>query len=168
MRVRSWVSRTCGWKCSCQTPRSKIVAIENFARPETKKEVRTFLGLTGYYMRFIEGYILIPCCTTDRSHSEAEPPHGQVDWRVWNCFLSINGETLLGSSLKESQFQTTIHAANRRIKLGNRSSAKIEKKYLAIKLGIKAFRVYLLGRPFTIKTDHRSLTWMERLKSTID
>ena len=42
----------------------------------------------------------------------------------------------------------------------------IEKECLAIKLGIEAFRVYLLGRPFTIETDHRSLIWMERLKST--
>ena len=31
---------------------SKIVAIESFARSETKKEVRTFLDLTGYYRRF--------------------------------------------------------------------------------------------------------------------
>ena len=42
----------------------------------------------------------------------------------------------------------------------------IEKECLAIKLGIEAFRVYLLGRRFMIKTDHRSLIWMERLKST--
>ena len=42
----------------------------------------------------------------------------------------------------------------------------IEKECLAIKIGIEAFRVYLLGRPFTIETDYRSLIWMERLKTT--
>ena len=41
-----------------------------------------------------------------------------------------------------------------------------EKECLAIKLGVNVFRVYLLGRPFCIETDHRSLVWMERLKHT--
>ena len=28
------------------------------------------------------------------------------------------------------------------------------------------FRVYLLGRPFIIRTDHMSLEWLDRLKDT--
>ena len=40
----------------------------------------------------------------------------------------------------------------------------IEKECLAIKLATHAFRVYLLGRPFIIQTDHRSLEWLHRLK----
>ena len=40
----------------------------------------------------------------------------------------------------------------------------IEKECLAIKLGIQAFRVYLLGKPFTIQTDHRALEWLDRVK----
>ena len=32
----------------------------------------------------------------------------------------------------------------------------IEKECLAIKLGVEAFRVYLLGRKFEIQTDHRA------------
>ena len=40
----------------------------------------------------------------------------------------------------------------------------VEKECLAIKLAIQAFRVYLLGRKFTIQTDHRSLEWLHRLK----
>ena len=40
----------------------------------------------------------------------------------------------------------------------------VEKELLAIKLATNAFHVYLLGRPFTIVTDHRSLEWLERLK----
>ena len=40
----------------------------------------------------------------------------------------------------------------------------IEKECLAIKLGVKAFKVYLLGKPFTIQTDHRALERLDRLK----
>ena len=40
----------------------------------------------------------------------------------------------------------------------------IEKECLAIKLGVEAFRVYLLGKDFIIQTDHRSLVWLDKLK----
>ena len=40
----------------------------------------------------------------------------------------------------------------------------MEKECLAIKLATAAFKVYLLGRPFTIQTDHRLLEWLDRLK----
>ena len=40
----------------------------------------------------------------------------------------------------------------------------VEKECLAIKLAVQAFRVYLIGRPFVIETDHRSLEWLDRMK----
>jgi len=40
----------------------------------------------------------------------------------------------------------------------------VEKECLAIRLAIHAFRVYLMGRAFTIQTDHRSLEWLDRVK----
>ena len=42
----------------------------------------------------------------------------------------------------------------------------VEKECLAIKLAVTAFRVYLLGRKFTIQTDHLSLEWLDRLKDS--
>ncbi len=35
---------------------------------------------------------------------------------------------------------------------------------LATKLGIQAFKVYSLGRLFTVQTDHHALTWLNWLK----
>ena len=38
---------------------SKIEAVRSFPTPETKKELRAFLGLTGYYRKFIKDYSMM-------------------------------------------------------------------------------------------------------------
>lgn len=40
----------------------------------------------------------------------------------------------------------------------------VEKECLAVKLEVEAFRIYLLGCPFVIETDHRALEWLDRVK----
>ena len=53
---------------------------------------------------------------------------------------------------------------SRKLLLREQRYSTVEKELLAIKLATNAFRVYLLGRPFVIVTDHRSLEWLDRLK----
>ena len=42
--------------------------------------------------------------------------------------------------------------------------SSVEKQHLVIKLGIQAFQVYLLGRPFTAQMDHYAPVWLNHLK----
>ena len=44
---------------------SKTASVQAFQPPKTKKEVRSFLGITGYYRRFIENYSMIAAPLTD-------------------------------------------------------------------------------------------------------
>ena len=45
-----------------------------------------------------------------------------------------------------------------------RKYAVVEKECLTIKLGVQAFSVYLIGKPFIIQTDHRALQWLQKFK----
>ena len=45
-----------------------------------------------------------------------------------------------------------------------RKYAVVEKECLAIKLGVQAFSVYLIGKPFIVQTDHRALQWLQKFK----
>ena len=49
----------------------KVQAVEKFSTPQTKKDVRTFLGLMGYYRRFIPGYSAIATPLTDLTKKTA-------------------------------------------------------------------------------------------------
>ena len=44
---------------------SKVEAIQAFSQPATKKQVRVFLGITGYYKKFIPNYSALATPLTD-------------------------------------------------------------------------------------------------------
>lgn len=113
----------------------------------TKDEERhsIFLGIMGYYRRFIENYSTIVAPLTDLTRavhvlSQTSGDGQEYPIAYWNRKLLP----------REQRYSTTV------------------KECLAIKLGVAVFliSVYLLGRQFSIEADHRSLVWMERLKHT--
>ena len=44
----------------------KVETLQEYKRPETKTQVRSFLGLTGYYRKFIPNFSSVAACLTDR------------------------------------------------------------------------------------------------------
>ena len=49
---------------------------------------------------------------------------------------------------------------SRKLLLREEKYSAVEKECLAIKVAVEVFKVYLLGRHFTIQTDHRALEWL--------
>ena len=169
---------------------AKIEAVRNFEQPTTKTKVRSFLGLTGYYRKFIPDYATLAVPLTDLTR-KTKP--NQVVWTP-ECAAafdqlkdSLCSSPVLKSPDWDKPFILQTDASNRGVgailsqpdadgsdrpvayfsrKLLPREErfSTIEKECLAIKLGVQAFQVYLIGRTFTIQTDHRSLAWLDRMK----
>ncbi|XP_064465312.1 uncharacterized protein LOC135376767 [Ornithodoros turicata] len=56
---------------------AKIAAVRDFPQPPTKKDIRSFLGLTGYYQRYINRYSEIAAPLTDALRKRAPE---RVEW----------------------------------------------------------------------------------------
>ena len=171
---------------------AKVKAVQDFQAPKTKKHVRAFLGLTGYYRRFIPNYADTASPLTDLTRKDAPnkvvwTPHCQDSFVHLKHALSSS--PILRSPDFNRQFILQTDASDRGVgavlsqrdddgtdrpvgffskKLLPRESrySTVEKECLAIKLATHAFRVYLLGRPFIIQTDHHSLRWLDQLKDS--
>ena len=53
---------------------SKIEAVQSFPIPRTKSQVRAFLGITGYYRKFIPNYVTVAAALCDLTRKSA-PDH---------------------------------------------------------------------------------------------
>eukprot|EP00731_Ephydatia_muelleri_P026771 Em0018g871a len=169
---------------------SKVEAISSFPKPDTKTAVRAFLGLAGYYRRFIPDFASVAAPLTDLT-KKSVPNSG-----VWNEGCQRAFETLkkalisepvlsspdvsktfivqtdasdrgVGAVLSQVQEDGQEHPVgyySRKLLAREQRYSTIEKECLAIKLALDAFKVYLLGRKFVVQTDHRALEWLEKLK----
>jgi len=169
---------------------AKIQAVSSFPVPKTKKEVRTFLGLMGYYRRFIPSYATITAPLTDLMKKDCP---NQVRWTPGcnEAFCKLKSVLCIAPVLHSPDFSQTfilqtdasdrgvgavlsqidaegnehpIGFFSRKLLPREQRYLTVEKECLAIKLGVQAFRVYLLGRQFVVQTDHRALERLDRVK----
>ncbi len=170
-----------------ELPNLKLQAVESFPTPQTKKQVRTFLGHTGYYQKFLRNYATIATPLTDLTKKAAPNRvywNGVCDKAFETQKQLLCQEPILSSPNLEKPFTLQTDASERGVgavlsqygddggehpmayfsrKLLPREEryATVEKECLAIKVACQSFRVYLLGRPFTIQTDHQALKWLD-------
>ena len=168
----------------------KVSAVREFSQPRTKKDVRSFLGLTGYYRRFIPRYATLALPLTDMTKKD-EP--NKVAWSV-ECGVAFQAlkaalcsQPVLMSPNFQKEFVLQTDALDRGVgavlsqmddegndrpiayyshKLLPRQAkySTVEKECLAIKLAVQTFHPYLMGQKFRIQTDHRSLEWLNNVK----
>ncbi|GJY63941.1 putative reverse transcriptase domain-containing protein [Tanacetum coccineum] len=123
----------------------KIEAINNWTSPTTPTEVPQFLGLAGYYRRFIEAPILAL-------------PEGKDNFVIY-CNASLQG---LGAVLM--QREKVIAYASRQLKPHEENYTTHDLELGAIIFALKIWRHYLYGTKCIVFTDHKSLQHILRQK----
>ncbi|GJS83296.1 putative reverse transcriptase domain-containing protein [Tanacetum coccineum] len=162
---------------------AKIEAVKNWTSPTTPIEVRQFLGLAGYYRRFIEGFSKIAKPLTKLTQKnknyiwgeEQESafqllkqklceapilalPEGNDDFVVY-CDASLQG---LGVVLM--QREKVIAYASRQLKPHEENYTTHDLELGAVVFALKIWRHYLYGTKCTVFTDHKSLQHILRQK----
>ncbi|KAJ2947350.1 hypothetical protein O0L34_g17078 [Tuta absoluta] len=167
--------------------KTKINAILQFPVPKTQKEIKSFLGLVGYYRKFIRDFARLTkpltACLRKNAHVVHSPEFVQAfekckqlltndpilqfpDFDRPFILTTDASDVAIGAVLSQGTLGSDkpVAYASRTLSETETRYSTIEKEMLAIMWAVKYFRPYLYGRKFTIYTDHRPLTWLRSIK----
>ncbi|GJT42029.1 putative nucleotidyltransferase, ribonuclease H [Tanacetum coccineum] len=153
-----------------------LEAVKNWASPTTPTEIRQFLGLAGYYQRFIKDFLKIAKSLTELTQKNKKYiwgenqesafqllkqklceapilalPEGNDDFVIY-CDASHQG---LGAVLM--QREKVIAYASRQLKPHEENYTTHDLKLGAVVFALKIWRHYMYGTKCTVFTDHKSL-----------
>ncbi|GJT59856.1 putative reverse transcriptase domain-containing protein [Tanacetum coccineum] len=128
---------------------SKIEAVKNWKALRTPTKVRSFLGLAGYYRRFIENFSKIAKSLTILTQKSL--PDGPKDFVVY-CDASGIG---LGCVLMQKG--KVIAYVSRQLKIHEKNYTTHDLELGAVVFALNIWRHYLYGTKSVIYMDHKSL-----------
>ena len=163
-------------------------AVSKWPIPQNRKEVQQFLGLANYYRRFVKDFALI-----SEPLQRLTEKNAPFEWTIGcqNAFDELCKRLVSSPVLAypdyEQRFvldtdasdvgigavlsQVSDCGSERVIAYASRSLTRPELRYcvtrkelLAVVEFVHHFRQYLLGREFTLRTDHGSLVWIRNFK----
>ncbi|GJS81206.1 putative nucleotidyltransferase, ribonuclease H [Tanacetum coccineum] len=155
---------------------SKIEAVKNWEAPRTPSEVRSFLGLAGYYRRFIENFSKIAkplTVLTQKSKTydwgeEQENAFQTLKDKLCNApvlalpdgpkdFVVYCDASSLGLGCVLMQRGKVISYAARQLKIHKKNYTTHDLELGTVVFALKIWRHYLYGTKTVIYTDHKSL-----------
>ena len=161
--------------------------IEDWPRPKSVTQIRQFIGLASYYRRFIKSFseICAPMVKLTKKGEDfvwstecdiafetiksalTDPPimaypkdEGEYILDTDASDLSIGG---ILSQVQDGQ-EKVIAYGSRTLNKAEKNYCVTDKELLAVKHFVDYYRQYLLGRKFTVRTDHQALVWLFSLK----
>lgn len=167
-----------------RTDRAKVAAMINWPPPKSIKELRGFLGLTGYYRRFIKNFALISQPLTHllkkgafewnenstKSFEELKTAMTQAPVLALPNFsepfvVEVDASGL-GVGAVLSQNGRPIAFLSQALSPRHLGLSTYEKELIALLMAVEKWRHYLQSNHFVIKTDHFSLKYLSEQRIT--
>ena len=168
---------------------AKITAIKTYQLPKTKKDLRAFLGLVGYYRKFIPNFSSRSANLTDLTKGNNPTKILMVPLHIaefQDLKEAITSDSVLAAFQPGLPTQLHTDASDRGIggclvqihpdgqerpvafysrKMYPRECryTVTEKECLAAVDSVRHFQAYLLGAPFQLVTDHKALTSLQHM-----
>ncbi|CAM5173325.1 unnamed protein product, partial [Eretmochelys imbricata] len=169
---------------------ANVEVIRDWPAPRTKKQVQAFIGMAGYYRRFVPHFSAMATPITELCKK------GKPDKVVWTeqcqeAFRALKealvsgpvlanpdfdkpfvvftdaSDTGLGAVLMQEDEKGERHPIvylSKKLLPREQRYAAVEKECLAMVWALKKLELYLFGRHFTVYTDHSPLTWVHQMK----
>jgi hypothetical protein len=173
------------------TMADKVHRISEAPIPRTKRQLRSFLGLAGYYRQFIPNYAVVAAPLTDalRGGVAGTLQWGQVQDQAFVelkerlcrapvlTLPDVTKEFILRTDASDVGIGAVLLQAHpdgifpvaylsRKLNRAERNYSVMERECLAIVWAVSKLYGYLYGRPFVLQTDHRPLTFLNQAKMT--
>lgn len=163
----------------------KIKEIQKWKLPRSQKEIKQFLGLLGYYRKFIKDYSKLaqPMTKYLKKDKKLDLNDIQYTQAFEKCKKILTSDPILVYPDFEKPFVLTTDASNfalgavlsqihegkdhpvafasRTLNKHEVNYSTTEKEALAIMWAVEKFKPYLYGNSFTLVTDHKPLTFIK-------
>lgn len=156
----------------------KVTAIQNFNRPSTKKQVRSLIGMVGFYRKFIPNFSAIAGPLTDLTR-KGQPNKVVSGDPQENAFITLKSSLTVTPILKipnlsetfvlqtdasdvgvgavllqyEDGVKKPVAYASKKLSKSQVNYSTIEKVCYAIVWAVQKFQRYLYGQEFYLETD---------------
>ena len=167
----------------------KVSKIQEAPRPSNKSQLRSFLGLAGYYRKFVDNYASIALPLTNLT-KKGSPDNLPWDESCQKSFETLKGKLSskpvlilpdssktfvlrtdasgksLGACLMQDKGQglQPIAFASKKLNSAEQKYSTIEQECYGVVFGIRKFYPYLYGRNFIVETDHHPLQFLDRIR----
>jgi transposase InsO family protein len=166
-------------------------SVTNFPQPKKVKDVQSFLGLTGYYRRFIKDYAKIAEPLFKQLRNAQKSNH-HLQWSQECTYafealkMKLTNAPIMNTPNFEKPFILELDACeyglgavltqeydenkyviaygSRTLSTAERNYGATEREALAIVWATKHFRPYLEGNKIFIRSDCKALEWMRNAK----
>ena len=158
---------------------AKVEAVIKWKSPKSAMEIRSFVGLVGYYKRFIKGFskIVVPLTQLTQKDqpftwtNKCEECFQELKRRLTNAPILVIPDvgkpfevycdsSYLGLGCVLMQEKKAVAYASRQLKVHERNYPTHDLELAAIVFALKILRHYLYGAQFRVFNDHKILKYL--------